>query len=106
MVMRDTFSKLNTELRTWNEWAGTALREEDGWESDAPNWNRVIKLAEQLLLESNLRSEELSAIETVFCLSEENEVIADFLKLNSAKVPKQTILALSKSAKPQVRWQL
>lgn len=104
--MRDTFIKLDMELRIWQEWAEAASREENGWEVDAPNWTSVSKCAEELLLEPDLRAEELSEIETVFCLSVEDEHMADFLKANYPKVPRETIIALSKSAKPDVRWQL
>ena len=54
--MRDSSRKLNTEPTVWRQCADTASREEDGWESDAPNWNDLVKDAQELLVESNLLS--------------------------------------------------
>ena len=37
-------STLTEELAKWRHWAGQASRDENGWESDAPNWPRSRKI--------------------------------------------------------------
>lgn len=104
--MRETSRRLQRALRVWKTWAETASREQDGWESDAPNWNEVIAHSQEILLEKGLLQEEITQLETVFCLSEEDETLTDFIKENYHKVEKETIKRLSTSSHPQVRWQV
>ena len=93
-------------LQTWLQWAEVASREEEGWESDAPNWNDLIAHSLELLVKTGLLPEEISQLETVFSLSEEDETLADFLKANYEEVAKETIQRLSRSSQPRVRWQV
>lgn len=104
--MRETSRRLQSALRVWRTWAETASREQDGWESDAPNWDEVIAHSQELLLEKGLLQEEIVQLETVFCLSEEDEALADFMKGNYHKVEKETIQRLCASSHSQVRWQV
>jgi HEAT repeat protein len=104
--MRACSLKLKNELAVWKHWELTASHEEDGWESDAPNWKDLIEQAQKLMLETDLAPDEVSQLEEVFCLSEEDEVLADFVKENYESVPKDTIRKLLLSSDPKVRWQV
>jgi hypothetical protein len=104
--MRNVAEQLRGQLRSWQDWAQTASHDENGWESDAPNWEKIIGLAKELLIEEDLADTEVFELEKVFCLSEETEDLADFLKASYGDVPKLTIRELSKSAHPNVRWQV
>lgn len=87
--MRDVARRLSDELLQWDRWAAGVSPEENGWESDAPNWRRLIVLAWELLQETNLAPAEVSLIEKVFSISEEGEEMAGLLKyiqMSSAEI--------------------
>jgi hypothetical protein len=104
--MRESTTRLKMALETWRQWAEAASCEEDGWESDARNWGDLMAHSQQLLVEKDLRPEDISLLETAFSISEEDEPLADFLKANYEEVPRETIQRLSSSSHPHVRWQV
>lgn len=104
--MNECSKKLYHSLLAWQEWAGGAEQHESGWESDAPNWEELIGNAQELLLSGELLSNDLSNIEKVLSISEEGEVLADFIKENLGNIHKLNIRRLLGSSDTQVRWQV
>ncbi|MBL8236686.1 MAG: hypothetical protein JNM66_04660 [Bryobacterales bacterium] len=104
--MRESSLLLEEELKVWGQWAASAVKDEADWETDAPNWPKILRLAKDVLVEPDLQVEELALLEAVFSLSEEGECLADFLKERFAEVSTYTIRRLVLSPNPKVRWQV
>lgn len=96
---------LTEELARWRNWAVQASREENGWESEAPNWALLIRAAKSALIDGENTQEE-TEIAAVFGISEEAEELADFLKSNLNCVPSERIRRLLASEDSKVRWQI
>lgn len=101
-----TLQPLRADLEAWRSWAAAAAKEENGWESDAPNWATLVAAARITLLTPNLDPEDISCLATAFELSTEGEALADSLKENFRSVPVATIVALANSPSAEVRWQV
>jgi hypothetical protein len=97
--------KLIELLNRWEQWAATANRDEDGWQSTFGDWESLMSVAAQLMQQSSLTPEELQLIETCWAISEEDETLADFAKLNLTACL-VTLERLAHSVRPEVRWQI
>ncbi|KKQ34180.1 MAG: peptidase C14, caspase catalytic subunit p20 [candidate division WS6 bacterium GW2011_GWA2_37_6] len=99
-------NKLKIEIINWKHWAKGASKEEDGWESDYPNWNNLISTTTDLIENSKQKSEEeLKLIEFVLKVSEETEDLIPIIKINADK-HKEMIQYLISSVHWEVRWQI
>lgn len=96
---------LNKMLIEWDKWSVGAEDNENGWESDYPEWRMLMNEACSVMLINNLCNREIEDLERCFEISSETEDMIDYCKKNFKKT-KENLIILSKSSREEVRWQL
>ena len=97
--------RLASICKEWELWAEVANRREDGWESDFPQWRKLIDCASQLMCKENIDDECLSNIEFCWTISEEDEELLDFSLRNIDKVF-PVLVRLTSADSSICRWQV
>lgn len=97
-------SDLSWLYAQWEAWASTAPREEDGWESDFPDWPALMSAASGCMSSDSLDPETLKRVERCWALSEESEELCAFAGAHIEQCW-TTVEALASSPDPRVRWQ-
>jgi hypothetical protein len=96
---------LKIVLKEWDQWSLTADKSEDGWQAIFPDWQALVSAAKELMEQANLSEEEFQMLETSWKLSEEDENLADFAKVNLESCW-TNIVKLTTSRHAEVRWQV
>lgn len=96
---------LHELIRQWQQWARTADRTEEGWQSDFPAWEELMDAAIRIMTKSDLSERELNDLELCWSISEESEELADYARAHAATTW-ETLVRLAKSDLPEVRWQV
>jgi len=91
-------------IHKWTIWSTNTDRSENGWESNFPQWDKLITLAFEVLKKENLSKDEINELEMAFELSSEDEQLLDFAKEHFI-LCKTNLSLLAKSLNPEVRWQ-
>ena len=93
-------------LTKFDQWAASADRSDDGWESDFPQWRELMRQAEQVMTQEHPSDRALSALGRCWALSHEDEVCADWARehIHDGYV-RDTVFRLTASTDPHTRWQ-
>ena len=100
----------NNLISSWKTWSDLTKKDPsyeyyDGWESDFPEWGRLIEYMCKQMLDRHVTQQSLKDIEFTWGISEETEDMLEFSKENLEFVY-HTIFFLSGSNDPRVRWQI
>ena len=100
---------MNTDLvslcRAWDEWALTADRSEDGWQSDFPQWNKLMSSACAAMLDAKAHHTMYPQIELCWQVSEETEDLVECARKHIEDCW-EVVQQLAHSRQPDVRWQV
>ena len=96
-------------VNQWKDWSHTNHAKElknefEGWEGCFPRWKELIFAASQKMTKDSILEDDFKNIEFCWIISEETEEMSYFAK-EELKDCWETVLKLSKSEKPKVRWQ-
>lgn len=100
-----TNNNLKSLCQAWQTWSISANKEEDGWPSDFPDWDLLIKIANATMLQPKWDDTTYACMVLCWQISEETEIIADFTANNLTQCIDK-LEKLANSDKPQVRWQV
>lgn len=89
----------------WKSWAQAARKDEDGWQADFPEWDRLIEASIQAMRHGPLPADLLSDVESCWAWSEEDESLADYAREHIDECW-PVLLQLIRSPDPSVRWQV
>ena len=93
-------------LTEFDRWAASADRQEDGWESDFPQWRELMRQAEQLMAQEHQSPATLFLLGHCWSLSEEDEDCADWAREHLQREHvREMVRRLAGSADPRTRWQ-
>lgn len=96
------YKNLTSLLTSWDAWAASADKSDDGWQSDYPRWVELMDAAAAAMEQPD---QNVAAIEKCWLLSEEDEWCAEHVRKNPGHYL-DLLMALSKSKYPSVRWQV
>lgn len=100
--MNQEFERL---CQRWREWAKSADKSENGWQSDFPEWDKLMAVAQSIMSRVQLDPDDLSNLELCWSISEENEEMAGYAAEHIDECW-STIARLIRSSNPAVRWQV
>lgn len=91
----------------WQRWALTADKSENGWESDFPRWQELIRCAKESMVDYCRAGPLLCLPEIELCwaISEEEEELSDFAQSNLDQCW-NVVCDLASSERSEVRWQV
>jgi HEAT repeat protein len=98
----ESLKKLSSE---WQLWALHADKNEDGWQSDFPQWLELMNAAYEVIRLSDTSSQVLQVLELCWAISEEGEELLEFT-IGHIDECWPTVQALAKSDLPVCRWQV
>ena len=98
-------TELTQEIMEWEEWASTADRKEDGWESYYPDWLSLMKCAAHCMCKYIGDDAVFAALERCWSLSQEGEELLDFAQENIQECF-NVLVKLVESDDSGVRWQV
>lgn len=98
-------SALETGLMNWKSWASRADQRENGWESDYPEWQKLMDLARTAMTDPQLPRTELDTLDSCWAISEETEDLLEFAKANLDRCWFR-LPQLCGSLRPETRWQV
>jgi len=97
------FNDLETLFQRWLVWSQTADRSENGWQSDFPDWQQLMSVAETRMSEPP--DQELAkAISRCWEIAEESEELLDYARQNIEKCW-PAVEAVAEHGGPAARWQ-
>ncbi|MEO0461198.1 MAG: HEAT repeat domain-containing protein [Myxococcota bacterium] len=89
----------------WRVWASTASTVENGWQSDFPDWSKLIDAACEVMKKGLVDSKTLNLLEEAWAISEEGEELSDFAS-EHIEESWAALQALANSPLPACRWQV
>jgi hypothetical protein len=104
-MTRPSDSELLALFQEWKQWSATADSTEDGWESDFPKWEALMKAASQVMTTSELDSSTLEVLAECWSIAQEGEELLSF----ACARPNDCwpiLQELSRSSLPGCRWQI
>jgi hypothetical protein len=96
---------LHELCKDWQNWAVTADRSEDGWQSDYPQWDNLMYAAKAAMLKPSLSVEDLQDIELCWTISDETEDLAEYA-IEHLDQCWEVLNHLAQSSYLEVRWQV
>lgn len=98
--------RLQEMLRSWTDWSKNASKDENGWQSDYPQWELLMDACrtEMEAIENTMQID-YDGIEKCWQISEESEELADFAQERIASLM-PILHRLARSTYPEVRWQV
>ncbi len=90
---------------TWRKWTITANQNEEGWQTDFPDWSSLIEEAARVMTREVIDPSELSLLVECWIASEEDEELLERLRgqVDDCWKMMETLATL---APPACRWQL
>lgn len=99
-----TEANLERLVAKWQAWAADADHSEDGWQSDFPEWSRLIESAAEVMQRADSDPALLRLVEFCWSISEEGEELLEIARRTiSSCWP--VVVAMSESPLPACRWQ-
>ena len=93
-------------LTEFDRWAASADRQDDGWESDFPQWQELMQQAEQIMAQKQPSEQALFLLSRCWSLSEEDEDCADWAREHiDDRHVRSIIFRLTASPDPNTQWQ-
>jgi hypothetical protein len=96
---------LGDQLDAWKKWSVAADRSEWGWESDFPQWSKMIEAARAVMLERDHDRVTMEMLAECWSLSEEDEELLDVAR-DRLDECLPVLEELAKSSWPACRWQV
>jgi hypothetical protein len=97
--------ELRDLVQEWRRWATTANRNEEGWQSDFPQWTALLALARQSMCISQPDEETIRLLEECWVASEEDEDLLEAAKLRP-ECCWPVLESLAESTFAACRWQV
>jgi len=95
---------LHELAESWRQWSRDADKEEAGWQTDFPEWSRLLAAAQRAMV-GPFDETALPDLELVWEASEESEEMLEF-SANERGTTDHWLPRLVLSSRPAVRWQV
>lgn len=89
----------------WKLWSESADQTEEGWESDFPEWDKLMDAALATIVEATFGDATAATISECFSISEEGEDLLGRIRARGREAVRGLAL-LADSERPSCRWQV